>query len=325
MNTPSNAADDNSAAANRGGQMTAEQQTRAAAAVRAEWTTKLMGAGLGCGLPPLVILGLLAFTHPPAPVASYLLFGGLLVLAGLFVVVLWGQRGRRLAEVRAGQVARATGHVEFITGRYQAAAPGGALDLTGFKLAAGTYDFSYLPMSRRVVAAELAAADTPAEAQAALRHALAVANHFNLDDLPAYRQGQLGPGTGRRLVSLWAPSGWLLLAALGLLAAALVGVPGTGLLAGLLVALWAVISGRRVLRRTQDVLGGTVRAAEGEVRSTKHTRQSGRTLFTDYSYSVAGQNFLVTAAAQRALLAGQRYRLYYLPRSRALVGIEPLE
>jgi hypothetical protein len=298
--------------------MTEAQQTRVAAAVRAEWSANLTGAGMGCVLPPMLALVLFSFSHTPAPLTSYLLFGGLLVLALLLMGALLGRRARLLAEVQAGQVARATSRVEFKSGRYQAEVPGGALDLTAFKLAAGSYDFSYLPVSRRVVAAELAAADTPAEAQAELRHALAVANHFNLDDLPAYRQGQLGPGTFRRLRNIWL-NGWLL-GALALLAAAVYGVPGAGLLALALLFVWALSGGWNALSRTRDVLGGTVRSVDGEVRPTK--KMAGRHS-TNYYYTVSGQDFLVSQEAQRALLGGQRYRLYFLPRSQALVGIEP--
>jgi hypothetical protein len=64
-------------------------------------------------------------------VSSLLLLGARLV-----------RRAQLLAEVQAGQAARATGHAAWKSGRYQAEVPGLSLDLTGFNLAAGSHDFS---------------------------------------------------------------------------------------------------------------------------------------------------------------------------------------
>jgi len=324
------AAGEDATAANRGGQMTQEQQRRVAAAVRSETSQGLIAAGGGVVL--FLVLILAAFNGGDVALTDYLVFGGLLLLSLLIMVALFGRRARLLSEVQAGQLERATGHVEWESGRYRAAVPGRSLDLTAFNLAAGSYDFSYLPRSGRVVAAELAASDTPAQALDELRHALAVANHFNLDDLPAYRDGRQGPGRFRRLRRLWSTAGWTLLAALVLIMVFVYMVaadPNNGLatfafLPGMFLFLWAVGSGLGAIGRTLDVLGGQVRSARGEVRKIKRVTH-GRYATTLYFYTVEGQNWLVSPEAYRALIEGQRYRIYYLPRTRALVGIEPLE
>src|SRR5258708_40070620 len=95
-------------------------------------------------------------------------------------------------------------------GEYRAHVRGNSLNLSAFNLAAGTYAFGFLPRSGRVVAAELVALDSPAQAQDELRHALAVTNHFNVDDLPAFREGRLGRAGARRLRQAWMPPAWML-------------------------------------------------------------------------------------------------------------------
>jgi|SRR5579859_1050082 len=329
MTTQTTLQDDQSLAANRSGRMTDEQQKRVIAAVRAETSPGLIGAGTAAALF-LIFLLVLFGNNEPDP-AGYLFFGGLLLLSLLLMAVVFWWRARRLAEVHSGQVERATGHVEWKGGRYRAQVPDRVLDLTAFNLAAGSYDFSYLPVSGRVVAAELAAADTPTQAEDELRHALAVANHFNLDDLPAYRDGRQGPGTFRRLRAMWSTAGWLLPAGFVLIMIFVYAVaadPNSGLapltfLAGMFLFLWGLGSAIGDIGRTRDVLGGKVRSARGEVG--KFTRVThGRYATTLYYYTLNGQNWRVSPEAYRALIEGQRYQIYYLPRTKALVGIEPI-
>ena len=317
------------AAANHSGRLTDQQQRRVAAEIRAETASGLVNAGVTVGL--LLLFLLVGIEDAHVGPAGYAFFGGLLLLALLLMGGLLWRRARLLAEVQAGELAHATGHVEFVASRYRARVPGRSLDLTGFNLAAGSYDFSYLPLSGRVVAAELAAADSPTQAQDELRHALAVANRFNLDDLPAYREGWQGAGAFRRLRRLWSTTGWLLLLALGLLMLFVymtVGVVPSDLaplvfVVAMFVFLWALGSGLGPLGRTPDVLGGQVRSARGEVRKRLRVTH-GRYTTMLYYYTLDGQDWLVSAEAYRALIEGQRYRVYYLPRSKKLVGIEPL-
>src|SRR5262249_31577954 len=67
--------------------------------------------------------------------------------------------------------------------------------------------------------------------------------------------------------------------------------------------------------------GGSTRGEGAQVTRVTH----GRYTNTYYYYSIEGRNWLVSPEAYRALLEGRRYRLYYLPRSKKLVGIEPIE
>jgi hypothetical protein len=174
-------------------------------------------------------------------------------------------------------------------------------------------------------------AESPAEQQDELLHALAQANHLNLDDLPALRQGNLGQSSPRRLRRLWLiPVAWLgsaLVVGLlfGAVLAADVGRDVAPLLfviaiVGGICGLFAAIG---AISPTLDLLGGKVSSAEGVVEKT--VRQTyGRGASTFYYYRLGRQSWLVSPEAYRALLTGRTYRIYFLPRSQALLGIEPV-
>ena len=325
------AADANSTAVNQGGQLTLEQQRRLSDLVKAESSPGLIGAA-GFAF----LFGLILWFGSQSETASMslraeLLFGGLFGLAALSFALLFWRCWRRLQEVRAGHLLRADGHILWQGGAYRAQVPGHTLNLSAFNLGAGTYEFSFLPRSGRVIAAELVARDSPAQAQDELRHALAVANHFNVDDLPAYRAGGLGKAGPRRLRRTWSGTGWTLLTALVALVifAILVNADVSKDLAPFLffVAVFAGLAGLfsavGAISPTLDVLGGKVTSAEGVVQKT--IRQThGRGARTYYYYKLSNQSWLVSPEAYRALIEGQNYRAYFLPRSKQLLAVEPL-
>jgi hypothetical protein len=74
------------------------------------------------------------------------------------------------------------------------------------------------------------------------------------------------------------------------------------------------------LRRVADVLGGQVRTVAGKVIGEANS--SGES--TTYYYKVDKLKFRVPAHAYTALVSGMSYRIYYTPRSKTLVSIEPL-
>jgi hypothetical protein len=74
------------------------------------------------------------------------------------------------------------------------------------------------------------------------------------------------------------------------------------------------------LRRVADALGRQVRAVEGIVSGEADS--SGDS--TTYRYKVNGMRFRVPGQGYTALVSGLAYRIYYTPRSKTLVSIEPL-
>ncbi len=77
------------------------------------------------------------------------------------------------------------------------------------------------------------------------------------------------------------------------------------------------------MEATPGLLGGKVVAVEGVVQKT--LRQTfGRGASIHYYYKLGNQTWLVTPEAYRALVEGLAYRVYFLPRGKQLVGIEPI-
>jgi Na+/melibiose symporter-like transporter len=314
------------------GQLTTEQQQLALHAIRQETSS-----GLWSGVALAVLFGFFFFaalgspdTDPGTAWPGLVFFGGLaLIFAVVAAAALWRRR-QASQEVQAGLVERADGHIVWERGTYRAEVPGHTLNLTTFNLAAGTYTFSFMPRTGRVVAADLVALDTPAQAQDELRHALAVANHFNLDDLPAFRDGRLGAGSGRRLWRAWTGPVICLLAGLllfGLFAVLVVVEPDLDALPALFVvavvlSLIGLFAALGAISFTRDVLAGQVSTTTGALYKT--IRQThGRGAHTYYYYKLDKHTWLVTTEAYRALVTGREYRVYYLPHSHTLVGIDP--
>ena len=324
-------APDDTAANGGGGQLTPEQQRLLAAAVHHETAPNIVGVGCFSFLFALIFFASLNPDRPGPNTSPALIFGELFALTLLLMVVLIWRRQRLLAEVQAGRLEHGAGHVEWKGGRYRAQVAGRSLDVTALNLGTGTYDFDFLPRSGRVVAARLAAADTPTQAQDELRHALAVTNHFNVDDLPSFREGRLGPGTFRRLRQVWSTAGWLLLGAFVLLVifVFIVNADGSQELAPMMfvfaifLALGALGAAVGAIGRTRDVLGGRVAQAAGTVVHVKRETY-GRGAHIYYYYQLGEQQWLVSPEAARALINGLQYRVYYLPHSKTMVGIEPI-
>ena len=324
-------ADENSTAANQRDQMTPEQQRRVTAAINAQAAPGVVGAVCFAALFVVIMwAGSRSYSSHMGP-RDYLLFGGLTVVSLLVMAAFLLRRYRALLEVRAGKLQRASGHIVWQAGAYRAQVPGHMLNLSAFNLGAGTYEFSFLPRSGRVISAELVARDSPAQAQDELRHILAVTNHFNVDDLPANREGRLGRSGSRRLRSAWAPAAWMLLFAFLALVVFVYLVNADVskdmapilFVAALFLILGALAGALGALSPTLDVLGGKVNSAEGVVQKIER-RTYGRTANTFYYYRLGNQSWTVTPEAYRALIAGPTYRVYFLPRSKRMVGIEPL-
>jgi hypothetical protein len=229
------------------------------------------------------------------------------------------------------------------------------------QLPPGRYRFFFLPRSRTLLSAEPltpmaagaafpAAADpllglpdyqpapTPylAEAHAAfstlpqgalgaLQHALAEGNRFTLDDLAANRAGRLSGRQARRLLApliMLAPvcvpfvvigAGVLYLALTESMlrpSGLVIGITFTG--GGLLMLAYA-------LSRVADTLGREVRSIAGIVTAERDS--SGDS--TTFRYKVNKMKFQVSGLAYTALISGLAYRIYYTPRSKTLVSIEP--
>ena len=311
------AADSESITANRSGQMSAIQQRLLATAVKAEATSGLAIAGSFVFLFGIVLLAQSQSYSAGGRSSGQVGLGLLLVMTLAIFGWLFWRRWQKLAEVKAGGLARAEGHVDWLLGDYRAQVPGRVLNLRTFSLPAGRYVFSFLPHSGRVISAELVAADAPAQAQDELRHALAQANHFHVDDLPALRQGSLGQSGGRRLRQLWTTTAWLvgIALALGVLFIWLVAADIAKDLAPLffvgavLMTIGGLFTALAAIGPTLDVLRAQVSIAEGPLE-TSVRRTYGRGASTFYYYKLDSQVWTVSPEAYQIGRASCRERVY---------------
>jgi hypothetical protein len=319
-------------ALNRRGEMTPGQRLGMKRGVKAAYSNGLVLASLFGFLCLLILVVDVGSRSSHFDQGAAALFGCLTVISIIWGAWSGGRLARALAEVRTGRLEHASGQVVWDRGDYRAAVEGRTLNLSGLRLGAGTYEFYYLPGSGRVVAADLLAAEAPDQAQAQLLHTLAVTVGFNVDWLPDFRQGRLGAGREGRLRRTWLGTGWTLLAAVVVLALFVFLVnanPDSRLiipLAGgeIFLAIGVLIGVLTAIRPTLDLLAGQVESAEGPVQKVVHETH-GRYASTFYYYQIGSRLWSVSPVAYRAIIEGERYRVYYLPHDKSLVGIEPIE
>lgn len=216
--------------------------------------------------------------------------------------------------------------------------------LPGDEQMPGAYRFYFLPRSRYIVSHEvLRFRGQDSDPLAEVRRALGSVFDFVDEDLAENRAGRLSPrqqtrqfwGNIRTAIFL---SPFLLMAlGFGLgLPIGLVVYPmltnrrmdedawigalcggGIGLLF-LVILAWVIIS------PFLDLWRGEITSIEGEVEERAITTGSGKNRRTNYYYIVNGQRFDVGQQGHQALIQGRRYRLYYYPRSKRVVSVEPI-
>ena len=330
--------DDAKTAANRPGHMTPEQQQRFSARVEAEARPLLVVTGCFVGFSAILLWTTIQAMPAGGPQFSRLLVPGFLSALALIVFgVALRQRARNLAEVQAGLLQRTEGHVVWRGGAYCAQVPDRTLALSGFRHGLGTYIFSFLPRSGRVVDVELVRFASAGRTRDELRHALAVTNHFNVDDLPAFREGHLRQAGALRLRRAWAPAAGLFLSGLASLVffVLLASLRNTQAMApvlfvtALVLGFAFLVAVHGEVNTALDLLSGQVASEIGEVRKssfvTKYTGgRGGGGRRVDYFYRLGSHVWTVGGEAYGALIDGQMYRVYFLPRSQVLLAIEPI-
>ncbi len=240
------------------------------------------------------------------------------------------------------------------TGRgYQAQASGyGAprrlrlVEIRKQALAPGRYRFYYLPASGVVLSAEslgddegmvlptLARLDSAPEAPSDLRSVLAAVFDHDVQAFESNRIGLLDPAQAQKLRQrsvrtaimgvLLAVVPWVVIYyGFGVDNLVVVGFAG-------MFSLFGLFSLRSAARYTAEARAGRVEVLEGVVTSIMRRKSDGESQSTHYYYCVASedrlgdQEFSVDQKAYNALVDGLRYRLYVTPRSRTLIGIEPV-
>lgn len=324
-------------ASNRMGELAGSQRSKLLMGL---WRFGLLGVVLLLVACPMLaaIIGLLIDSRLDADAWIAIIFMGLL-LGGFLIAGLWqGVRlSLRLLDITAGRVEQGEGRLTWRKSSYMPETQDQRrlTLMDGLSLTPGAYRFYYLPRSGLVVNVEplgsssMAYANAGSRDEGELTRALAEANRLQVDGYPNYRLGQMDEMDKQRRISR---------AALGMGITLLVG-SAIGIFFTLLLLsdvedgeAWIVLlcfGGFDVLfsgiilwsiwRTITDLREGKVMIREGQVRRTvvRGSKSS------SYYYVLNDLRFSVSAAGYAALVEGRPYRLYYLPRSKTLLGIEP--
>jgi hypothetical protein len=89
-------------------------------------------------------------------------------------------------------------------------------------------------------------------------------------------------------------------------------------------ALAVVMSLKGLTAGFADAFARSVKSAEGQVARFTESSGSGRSHHTYHYYALGDLRFSVGSAGYEALIEGLNYRVFYLPRTKMLIGIEPL-
>jgi hypothetical protein len=189
----------------------------------------------------------------------------------------------------------------------------------------GDYRFYCLPESGLVLMAEELGVMSVSQPKDLLLDALARANHFSMDDLQVNRDGSLSHSQELRLLGLVSVLIALILITVLGVALAVQGqfleeTPTSLVLIGVIVLILSLRLLWSVIVMVGDMWVGRVNQTDGQV--TRHVHRARNTRY--YTYQVNGFRFRVSMSAYNALIEGREYRIYFAPRSKRLVAIEPI-
>jgi hypothetical protein len=341
-------ADADALAHNRSGEITADQKKWVYASLAPQALGILGGL---FGIPFLLFLGAIFFVTGTSEEDAVIFW----IMIGIFGLIfggiaLGGLRGvvRLLIahfDLSGGRAEQAEGRLVWRRKTYRGVVEGRTLELLrGVEMMPGAYRFYYLPRSGLVIGAEkLSLGSSLTEQLDDLRRALGDVLDFTDDDLPENRAGRLSTRqtTSRTFSALRTAlflSPFLLMAlgfAIGFPVAFVLlplwqGEPmeedawigalfGFGM-GGLFTAFisWAMFS------PLVDIWQGRVEMIEGLMEERAITTGSGKSRRTNYYFVINEQRFQVPQVAHAASVANRRYRLYYFPRTKNVVSVEPL-
>lgn len=326
MPTPS---DPESLAANRRGQVTPEQNT---AVAQQRFKTTVRSAGL---LISLIVFGLVILGNSNLKLQNlgggvFIVLGLSLVLAPILIALAWSFIRTRRVQAESGeeQVEQAEGEVVWKEGNFVAEIQGQRLrPIYGetLNLPPGRYRFFYLPHRGELLSGEPLSSRDASAATPSLLEALAQANEFKVEALQANREGRFADSqtSWLRVSIAWYSIGGMAAAGLMVWLSVLNAAspqPFSQVFILILAVPFIFFFFWHIFRIAADLRAGKVAAVEGYVHKTISRRRRS----THYYYRIEGLRFLVSYPAYNALIEGIPYRVYYTPRSKQLVAIEPI-
>ena len=320
-------------AANHGGILTMQQQEALERIIANQKLTTVIFSGMSiCSVLFISFLfwkidaldGVISFHAQLINAAVMILVFGLFVgfLIGDWVVFFAGN------DLANGAVESDVGRIEWSGKRYQMRTDHRLLRSLRSRVnlpPPGQYRFYYLPHTGLVVMAEETGIGNTDAPMPPLLQALASANGFSHGDLIQNQNGTLTVHQENRLL-LWVLFFGLVFLACTLLVVSIGSkiISETPTVTYVLILVIAVVLmlkiGWSIGQAIVDIWRGKVVSIEGRVmREIRHARYS-----RSYYYLTHSHRFKVSKAAYDALIEGNSYRIYYVPRSRRLVSIEPL-
>lgn len=165
---------------------------------------------------------------------------------------------------------------------------------------------------------------TPADttlAQNDLSNILAAANEFTHQEMELNRNGKISPRQRWSLLRAMLPNlFWLLLLAGGIVLGSSQQFLSQNILVFLIVGFFLLMSGIEVAQTLLDLTVSPVTRLEGQ----GHKKVEGSGNHTHHTYQIGQEHFGVSDKAYDALTDGWNYRVYYLPRTKTLLSIEPI-
>lgn len=319
--------------ANQRWRLTPEQKSALKTAMKDQRTTVLFGVGI-----VLALIGFFSFficqvagVDGLLSSASLIIVG--LILLGVIILILSRPGGDPFLmvprdDIENGQVESVVGKVLWTGRRYKFVSDSRKLKSTRFGRALpppGDYRFYCLPRSGLVVIAEELWWKSTGQPKDLLLKALARANHFSMQDLVSIREGTLR----------WRQEFWLFKDVLfvALLLAVFISicllavrsqVAGKYVFLYLFLALPAAVTllqfTQRSINLIRDIWDGKVAHMDGQV--TRHAHRARYAYY--YLYQLNDIKFDVSMSAYNALIEGRQYRVYFTPRAKHLVAIEPI-
>ncbi|PWH15243.1 MAG: hypothetical protein DDG60_06400 [Anaerolineae bacterium] len=340
--TSVNLLDSEGVAANRAGRILEVQRQR---------LSKTIPWNQGCSalvlLPMIMVLIFLALSPFARAVENWttIVVALGLGLAVLFLLLVFGASVWNIVDslrivqrdLQNNAIRQTNGRVLFDKSGYFFDADGRRLKLpapgdTGGLMPGVLYLVYYLDESGVILSAEQSFPPSPAQIHTALTEILAQANHFTLEDLAANRAGEVVPTQRLRPLGQMLFGILLGLSVLGGAAWLALFLPILNrseyipflLIPAIFLAIFAFISVSMVWKGLLAVFASSPAQIQGIARKEQRV-SGGRNRSTRYYYLIGEHKFQVSRLAYLALLEGCSYRAYYLPGTKTLLSIEPLD
>ena len=288
-------------------------------------------------VPFFFILGLTLSNAFPVWVGLLVMIGviGVLALAGgSSLWKIWGRwsalkRDRENRAIRQGQ-----GQLAYERGKYVLQASGRIFDLPNSRNACSlkpgvTYRFYFLEECGFVLSAEELFPASPSQARNSLLEILASANNFSVEELELNRNGEIGSAQRMKVLpnliigivfgAVPVVLGFLFFSTFSSQRDDFMAV----LIPGLFLAIFGLVGGFMFFNAVADLMAASPMVMEGVGHKEKRT-SGGRNRSTRYYYVIEGVAFQVGRGAFSALVDGEKYRIYALPRTKRMLTIEPL-